>query len=187
MPSFSQPTASRLSPPAPVEAKGGPLSVRSASGRPYSRKARSKIGSTPSRVGATMSQHNRKRLCASLSVSGSQRLPSRVRNQPLKSAHQTSLGPRASEKGCVTGSARRRRRRSGTSPRRLSRSPMLLAAGHCSCGCKRSRCAFSLRGPQSTRRFRSFTISASISGSSPCAGRSGARERSCRPAGPSAR
>jgi hypothetical protein len=77
---------------AAVVANGGPLSVRIARGKPYSRNVRSNHGRTPRSVGATMRQYNTKRLHASITASGSQRVPSAVRNHPLKSAVQTSLG-----------------------------------------------------------------------------------------------
>ena len=47
-------------------------------------------------------------------VSGSQRCPSAVRNQPLKSAHQTSFGAVAAKNGRCADAARRRSRRGGS-------------------------------------------------------------------------
>ena len=50
------------------------------------------------RSGATIRQHNTNRLHASATVSGSHRVRSAVRNQPLKSAVQTSFGACAAAK-----------------------------------------------------------------------------------------
>ena len=74
----------------PVEAKGAPLSVRIASGRPTSRKSRRNAGLAPSVLteGSPL-QSSRLRLKWSVTVSGKQYLPSRVLNYPLKSAGQT--------------------------------------------------------------------------------------------------
>jgi hypothetical protein len=92
MPNLSHQIANGDKWAAAVVANGGPLSVRIARGKPYSRNVRSNHGRTPRAVGATMRQHNTKRLHASITVSGSQRVPFAVRNHPLKSAVQTSLG-----------------------------------------------------------------------------------------------
>src|SRR5688572_13525708 len=103
MPSFSHHTANRESWPAPVVANGGPLSVRSAHGTPYSRKVRSNHGCTPPALGAVIRQQSTKRLHASITVSGSHRVPSCVRNHPLKSAVQTAFGAVAAASGRVNG------------------------------------------------------------------------------------
>ena len=58
------------------------------------------------------------------------RSPSRVRNQPLKSAHQTALARVAAANGWVYGGVRLRQRRACTRPARPSSAPMVLAAGH---------------------------------------------------------
>ena len=76
----------------PVVANGGPLSVRNARGNPKSRNVRSNHGRTPIALGRTIRQHNTNRLQASVTVSGSHRVPSAVRNHPLKSAAHTSFG-----------------------------------------------------------------------------------------------
>ena len=112
MPSFNHQTARRDSRPAPVVANGEPLSVRSARGNPYVAKRALEPRPHPDRaVGATMRQHSTNRLHASATVSGSQRVPSAVRNQPLKSAVQTSFGACAAASGCVSGTTYRSRRR----------------------------------------------------------------------------
>ncbi len=54
-------------------------------------------------VFSTAWQRSRYRLCASEMVSGSMRSPSPVRNQPLKSAHHTRLGPSACANGSLYG------------------------------------------------------------------------------------
>src|SRR5207245_11714848 len=72
------------------------------------------------------------RLCASEIVSGSQRTPSPVRNQPLKSAHHVSLGYLTEPNGCVLGGTCARAGRRGTvSPARVRMAPRVLATGHC--------------------------------------------------------
>ena len=98
MPNFIHHTAKWDSRPAPVVANGAPLSVRTARGNPNSRNARSNHGRTPASLGATIRQQNTNRANASAIVSGSHRTPSPVRNQPLKSAVQTSLGAWAAAK-----------------------------------------------------------------------------------------
>jgi hypothetical protein len=92
MPSFSHHTDSAESPPAPVDPNGVPLSERIAAGRPMVSKTRSRADLTPAHVGSTMRTSTRKRLAWSVIVRGSQRLPSAVRNQPLKSIDHSSLG-----------------------------------------------------------------------------------------------
>jgi hypothetical protein len=54
MPSFSHHTASRDSPPGPVDPNGDPLSERMASGNPTSSKTLSSTALTPRIVGSTM-------------------------------------------------------------------------------------------------------------------------------------
>lgn len=57
------PDGQGVRPPAPVEAKGGPLSLRMADGRPNSRNADSKMGLTEASSGdSTISQRSRYRL-----------------------------------------------------------------------------------------------------------------------------
>jgi len=117
MPSLAHCTDSRLRPPGLLlEANGAPLSLRIARGRPSSRKACSTTGCTASIVSGTMRHSIRKRLSASVIVNGSQRCPSAVRNQPLKSMHHRSLGSCTGRKGWLSGTARRRRRRGSLSP-----------------------------------------------------------------------
>jgi hypothetical protein len=87
-------TASCDRPPTARLAKGGPLSLRIALGGPYSAKARARCGQTCSgSVRPTARQTSGWRLAVSLTVSGSTRVPSPVRDQPSKSMHQTSFGP----------------------------------------------------------------------------------------------
>src|SRR5216683_1907655 len=95
-PSLIHHTPKRDRPPAPpLLPKGGPLSLRSTRGSPCSRNACTRQCCTCGPVGAARAtQRNRNRLASSTSVSGSQRRASRVRNQPLKSIVQTSLGAR---------------------------------------------------------------------------------------------
>ena len=83
-PPWSQ-TATRCPSAAPAAAHTRETSARTRAARPRS-------------LGATMRQHNTKRLHASATVNGSQRVPSAVRNHPLKSAVQTSLGACAAAK-----------------------------------------------------------------------------------------
>src|SRR3954466_14946286 len=111
MPSFNHHTARCESWPAPVVAKSEPLSVRNVRGSPYSRNVRSNHGRTPHSLGATIRQQNTNRLHASITVNGSHRVASAVRNQPLKSAVQTSFGARAAARGCVNGTPYRTRPR----------------------------------------------------------------------------
>src|SRR4029450_1729261 len=86
-------------------------SERSRSGRPNSRKAASSTGHTcTASLFASTWQRSRYRLCASDSVRGSQRVPSPVRNQPLKSIAHTSLAPAQAANGAVAGGGRRLRR-----------------------------------------------------------------------------
>src|SRR5262249_45415438 len=51
----------------------------------------------PGPLGSTMRTSSRYRFAASVSVSGSQRVPSAVRNQPLKSIDHSSLGTAAGD------------------------------------------------------------------------------------------
>jgi len=67
---------------APCLRRGKLLSLRIARGRPSSPKACSTTGCTAWVVSGTMRHSIRKRLSASVIVSGSQRCPSVVRNQP---------------------------------------------------------------------------------------------------------
>ena len=85
MPSLIHHADSRVRPPAPVEPNGEPLSQRIAVGKPWWRNAAAKHRRDPSMVGGTIRTSIRKRLWLSVSVSGSIRPLSRVRNQPLKS------------------------------------------------------------------------------------------------------
>jgi hypothetical protein len=106
-----------------------------ASGSPNSRNAASN-SPRASRYDSclTIRQRSRYRLNASVIVNGSQRLPSPVRNHPLKSAHHRRFGPSSPGGNAVVtprGAQRRfrRRRRGTTNPERLSIWPTVLAAG----------------------------------------------------------
>ena len=87
-------TESWLRPAGPVEAKGGPLSMRIRHGSPRSRNKRSQARRTPASVRRRCARRARLRLTASLTVKGSQRCPSRVRSHPLKSMPQIVRKPR---------------------------------------------------------------------------------------------
>ncbi len=140
------------SPPAPTVANGVPLSVRSRAGRPYSRNVASNSGRTClASVPCCMPwQRNTIRLYASEIVSGSQRTPSAVRNQPLKSAHHVSLGSPTEPNGCVRGGTWARGGRRGTvSPARVRMAPRVLATGQrCWMLCSSSGSGLSFLGPQ---------------------------------------
>ena len=97
-------TAKRVRQKSACEAKGGPLWVRIARGRPYSSKVAVNTACTAGVVVSSRSvQRTAKRLAASEMVNGSQRSPLCARNQPFKSAHQTSFGSRAVANGPVNG------------------------------------------------------------------------------------
>src|ERR1035438_3899307 len=133
----------------PVLAKGEPLSTRILSGNPCSRKVASNKARTCAVSGCFNPwQRNKNRLKASVIVSGSQRAPSWQRNHPLKSAHQTVLGPLACANGWLLGVARDRFFRGTVKPCRRRISPMVLAAGHSISGACRSNQARSFTGPQ---------------------------------------
>src|SRR5260370_36665076 len=105
MPSLIHQIDSADRPPAPTVANGVPLSVRSSTGAPNRRNVASNSGRTcwASVPWCMPWQRNTMRLYASEIVSGSQRTPSAVRNQPLKSAHHVSLGCFTEPNGCVRG------------------------------------------------------------------------------------
>src|SRR6185437_1586382 len=65
----------------------------------------------------------------SLRLKGSQRRPSPVRNQPLKSVPQTSLLAREAVSGDAPGGTRRRHLRRATRPCRSSSSEIVLSTG----------------------------------------------------------
>jgi hypothetical protein len=67
-----------------------------------------------------------------MSVSGKHLYPSPVRNQPLKSMHQTALGSVAAANGRVLGTTMRwrRRRRTRVRPLRWMMSAMALTLGN---------------------------------------------------------
>ena len=115
MPSFSHHTAKCDNRPAPVVANGEPLSVRSAPWQPILAKRPLKPGPTPRSLGATIRQHNTATYASAI-VSGSHRVPSVVRNHPLKSAVHTSLGAAAAANGWVSGTTYRSRRRGALDP-----------------------------------------------------------------------
>src|SRR5262245_46143724 len=86
-----------------------------------------------------MRTSNKYRLAASVSVSGSQREPSAVRNQPLKSIDHSSFGAVAGEITSPCAIARRRRARPRTRPSRFRMSPIVEAAGHSTFGASSSQ------------------------------------------------
>src|ERR1700722_441376 len=96
MPNFTHQALKRVSPNAPVEPKGEPLSTRITRGKPFFRK-RSLQASRLSRTFCWLNKSITKayRLAKSRIVSGSTRVPSPVRNHPLKSKVHTSLGAEA--------------------------------------------------------------------------------------------
>jgi hypothetical protein len=122
-----------------------------------------------------------------VSVSGSQRAPSPVKNQPLKSMHQTSLAAPQWAKGALDGGLLRRSLRFTVSPSRSNKRPIVLAAGQSIEGACRSRKARAFKGPQVGWARRTARQRSAIS--SPIArGRlSGARERSSKPSTPASR
>nr|WP_245483562.1 hypothetical protein [Rhizobium leguminosarum] len=78
MPSLINRTASVVSPVTPIAAKGEPLSLRKRSGSPCSANSRSNTGQASASAGvAQASSASRRRLAVSITVSGSQRRPSR--------------------------------------------------------------------------------------------------------------
>ena len=161
IPSMSDQTARRERPAMPRGmANGMPLSLRITVGKPYSRKARSSHRSASAVVWRRTATNCRQyRLWSSASVRGSHRRPSPVRNQPLKSSVQTSLGALT----CVSpgdGGARRQRRRARTRPRCCNRAPMVLGAGHAVSGARPCSQARSLRGPQLGCAVRTARIAA---------------------------
>ena len=85
---------------------------------------------------------------ASWTVRGSMRIPSPVRNQPLKSMHHTSLASMASVNGWLHGEVRLRLCRRLTSPTRLRISPTVLDAGQHSWGTWARSQATTFFGPQ---------------------------------------
>jgi hypothetical protein len=187
MPSFTHFTDSFDKPPGLRAAKGAPLSVRIRQGSPYSWNAASKTGATfSSRSVSTRSRRSSIRLKLSVIVSGLQTRPA-TRKHPLKSADHTTLGAVAEASGCVLHGTRGRRRTGSIKPRALSKSPIVLGAGHVVSGYLDSNHARSLRGPQKRCLCRKRTI-ASATGSGVVWGRPrGARDRSTRLAMPPCR
>jgi hypothetical protein len=164
MPSFSHHTDNAESPPTPVEPNGDSLSERIASGRPTVPKIRSIAPLTPAHVGSTMRTSTRYRLAASVSVNGSQRVPSAVRNHPLKSIDHSSLAAVAGDITSPYAIARRRRRRPSTRPSRFRMSPIVEAAGQSTFGASRSSHALIFFGPKcGNRRRTAMTRSATRS------------------------
>jgi hypothetical protein len=83
-----------------------------------------------------------------VSVSGSQRAPSPVTNQPLKSMHHVSLAAAQEPNGALEGGLLRRNLRFTVSPSRSKRPPIVLAAGQSISGSRRARKARAFNGPQ---------------------------------------
>jgi hypothetical protein len=119
-------------------------------------------------------------------VSGSQRVPSRVRNQPLKSMPHRSFGASTGANGRTTGKAPRRRRRGALSPSRRSSSPMLDGAGQLTSGRRSTSTARSFFGPQLGRSRRSSITAPAIASAIARPECTGARERGRKPSSPPA-
>jgi hypothetical protein len=100
--------------------------------------------------------------------------------------HHVSLGETQSPNGALKGGERRRNRRFTVRPSRSNSVPMVLAAGHAPSGRRRSSQARTLTGPQVGCARRTSRQATAIAPSSDQGRRSGARERSTRPASPSA-
>ncbi len=115
------------------------------------------------------------------------RAPSPVRNQPLKSAHHTRLGPSACASGALYGAVFRRFLRATTNPSRFSISPIVLAAGHRRPASSRSSTRFNFRGPQRMCACRNSSTCCSISPGVWLGCRSALRFSSARPAHPDCR
>jgi hypothetical protein len=139
---------------------------------------RSSAGRTPASVGGTICVAIRYRLAASPTVSGSQRVPSRVRNQPLKSIDHSSFGAVAPVTISPCGHGRRRRGVGAISPARFKMSPIVEVAGQPPPGCSARSLARIFFGPNCGNRWRSATIAAISSAGVVCGRRAGARERS---------
>src|SRR5262249_11296280 len=105
-------------------------------------------------VGSTIRTSTRYRLAASVSVSGSQRVPSAVRNQPLKSIDHSSLATVAGDTTSPCAIARWRRRRASTRPLRFRMSPIVEAAGQFTFGESRSNHALIFFDPKCGNRCR---------------------------------
>ena len=188
MPSLTQPIDSLLSPAGPVEPNGAPLSIRICPGRPCAWNNASQAAATVAVRGGMIRHSSSIRLAVSVTVSGSQRVPQPVRNQPLKSIAHSSFGAGAAAKAASCGSRRRWRWRGAvTRPDRRSRSPTVEAAGQATSGCAAASTANSLRGPQCGRACRCASKAAAISGASACGRPCGAREASSSPDTPASR
>jgi hypothetical protein len=101
----------------------------------------------------------------SVTVNGSQRIPSPVRNQPLKSADQLSFAADGSISGCLRDGSRARRDRGFDSPSRCRKSPIVLDAGQTISGRSCDKRANNLRGPQVRLCLRNATTASVIAGS----------------------
>src|SRR5436190_20764017 len=146
IPISSHHTDRELNPPKPTEAKGEPLSVRIASGRPYSRKVAMNKGFITRLLVLPTNpwQHSKYRLCASLIVKGSHRCPLPILKYPFKSALHTWLIPAQCPNGLALGVALERRLCLRTSPCRASTLLTVLSHGQ---SAKSTSCACILGAP----------------------------------------
>ena len=119
-------------PSGPPQAKGAPLSVQRARGRPWRRNSRVSTARTVRALGATSSRTaSTCREARSRTVSGARAAPSPARPRPLKSMVHTSCGRRASRRrrrgkhgpGCARRASR------ATSPACRSQRPRVRSAG----------------------------------------------------------
>src|SRR5260370_11175162 len=118
---------------------------------------------------------------ASLIVNGSQRRRSPVRNQPLKSAHQTALGASTARKGEAQGGHRRRSRRACVIPSLRSQSPIVLLARGSTPGRRSASFRRSFLGPQVGHRSRNAKAALTTASARERPSDSGARLRSFNP------
>jgi len=164
IPSRIHQTASRERPPGASVEKGGPLSVRIASGKPNSEKAASNPGRTAANTLLCRPSHRRRnRLNPSVIVSGLHLAPSTWK-WPLKSAHQTAFGAAYSRSRSAYGDDRARRFGSPTRPWRFRMEPTVLAAGSRRPGSFRRTITRSFRGPHLGWRRRAATSALTTSG-----------------------
>jgi hypothetical protein len=124
IPSFNHHTARCESCAAPVVANGVARSRSAARAAAHIPKDPLEPRPHACLLGAIIRQHSTNRLCTSATVNGSHRVPSAVRNHPLKSTVHTSLGACAAANGRVSGTVYRRRLRGWLRPARRSASPI---------------------------------------------------------------
>jgi len=118
------------------------------------------------------------RLAVSSIVKGSQRIPSRVRNQPLKSIDHSPFGALAPATMSPCAALRRRRSLGSIKPPRFGMAPIVEAAGHITAGCAAMSLARIFFGPTRGNRSRMAMIAAISDCPVACGHVPGARERS---------